>query len=322
MSSELRRILGSRGGHRVLIVGDVMLDELLSGDVLRLSPEAPIPVVEVTGRSYRPGGAANVAANARSLGAGTILIGVVGADREAGILKEVLDAEGIVTSGLLVKPQHPTTHKTRIIAGGQYVARIDNESRREMPDSIAAELRERAIAGLADADACVVSDYAKGVVSRELCAALAAEAARLGKPLVVDPKRKDLGAYAGATIVTPNLHELELAVGARLRSADEVVAGGRVILPRLGGGALLVTRGAAGMTLLAPDREPLHCPATARSVFDVVGAGDTVVGTLAVALARGLELECAVDLSSRAAGIAVSKRGTATVSLDELLAMP
>jgi D-beta-D-heptose 7-phosphate kinase/D-beta-D-heptose 1-phosphate adenosyltransferase len=297
-------------------VGDLMLDEFVRGEVLRISPEAPVPVLEVKGRSYRPGGAANAAANVVSLGGRASIIGVVGGDREGEILAREIAAEGIDVSSVLNDSSRPTTHKTRIIARQQQVVRIDNESRVPLSDAVQADIAERCVSAMKQHDACIVSDYAKGLITPGLLSTIVRAAA--GKPIVVDPKRRDFAAYRGATVVTPNLNELEIATGISAHDDEQVLAAGKIAMDALGGGAVLVTRGAQGMTLLVPGKEPLHLKALARQVFDVTGAGDTVVGTLGLALAAGIPLHVAVDIANRAAAIAVGKVGTATVSAEEL----
>ena len=320
MKGSLEAQIRSFAHRSVVVVGDVMLDEFIRGEVLRISPEAPVPVLEVTSRTFSLGGAANAAANVKTLGGHVTLAGVVGADREAKILRDlVLDAK-VDGSALVTDASRPTTHKTRIVARGQQVVRIDNESREALAEKVHAEVVASVIAQLGKASACIISDYGKSVVTVELCQAVMSVARAASCPVIVDPKRKDFAAYRGATIVTPNVQELEVAAGARLRTTDDVVSAGLAILPVLDGGALLVTRGAQGMTLLVPDRDPVHFSSTARAVFDVTGAGDTVVSTLGLALAAGIDLAAAIELASLAAGIAVSKVGTVAVSVEELLA--
>jgi len=307
-------------GRRVVVIGDLMVDEFVRGDVARISPEAPVPILEVIGRSSTPGGAANAAMNVASLGGAPRLVGVVGKDDGAALLARLVTAAGIDASGLVPDPSRPTTQKTRIVARHQQVVRIDQESRAKLDPAITAALAAAARAAMADADACIISDYGKGVVSPELVAAVVDAARARRVPVVVDPKRKDFAAYRGATVVTPNLQELEVAVGAPCQTTDEVVAAGSRLVEQLGGGAVLVTRGAAGMTLLEPGKAPVHTHARARAVFDVTGAGDTVVGTLALARASGMPMAQGSEIASVAAGLVVSKVGTATVDMHELRA--
>jgi D-beta-D-heptose 7-phosphate kinase/D-beta-D-heptose 1-phosphate adenosyltransferase len=319
MKGSLEARIRAFANRKVLVIGDVMLDEFVRGEVLRISPEAPVPVLEVMSRTFRLGGAANAAANVKTLGGHVTLAGVIGTDREANILRALVEESHVDGAALVADATRPTTHKTRIVARGQQVVRIDNESRSPLAKDVHTELVAGVVAQLAHTDACIISDYGKSVVTPELCREVMAAARAKGCPVIVDPKRKDFDIYRGATVVTPNLHELEVAVGSRLRTTEEIVEAGTGLLPVLDGGALLVTRGAAGMTLLVPGREPAHVSSAARAVFDVTGAGDTVVSTLGLALAAGIDVGMAIELASLAAGIAVSKEGTAAVSVAELL---
>jgi rfaE bifunctional protein kinase chain/domain len=304
-------------GRHVVVAGDVMLDEFARGDVRRISPEAPVPVLEVTSRGYALGGAANAAANVASLGGRSTLIGIVGADSGASVIGSML-ADRAIVSRLVADPARPTTHKTRLVARGQQIVRIDQESRAEPSaatrDKLVAELTEAA----ANADAFILSDYAKGAVFPELTGAIVAAARARGIAVVADPKQRDLRHYRGVSVITPNQGELELAVGRALASEDDFLAAAAEVLPLLEGGSLLATRGADGMTLFEPGNPPFHVRAAAKSVFDVTGAGDTVVATLAIALAGGASLREAVSAASAAAGVVVSKVGTASVSPAEL----
>ena len=314
---HLRDVVTQLRGRRVLVVGDVMLDEYLMGDVTRISPEAPVPVLEVRAHDVRLGGAANAAANIQALGGATTLVGAVGRDDAAAQLGDKLAAHGIANA-LVTDPDRPTSKKTRLVAQQQQIVRVDQEKRRPVAGAVADGLRRAIDAGMREVSACVVSDYAKGVVTAELAAHAIGAARAAGVPVVVDPKQRDFAIYRGATVITPNLHELEAA--APSLGAFEVEAAAAKLLPVLDGAALLVTRSAEGMSLFRGDRAPVHVPAIAREVFDVTGAGDTVVAALALALAAGVALETAIELASVAAAISVSKRGTSTVIPDELAA--
>ena len=300
-----------------MVVGAVMLDEFARGDVRRISPEAPVPVLEVTSRAHALGGAANAAANVASLGGRATLVGVVGDDAGATVVGELLAARGIFAE-LVAEGGRPTTHKTRLVARGQQIVRIDQESREPLTAETRARLRAVVHRLANTADAFVVSDYAKGAVDAELVAAVVAAAKVRGAAVVADPKHRDLRLYRGVTVVTPNHHELELAIGRDLAGDEDFARAAAEVLPLLEGGALLATRGADGMTLFEPGAPPFHVKAAARSVFDVTGAGDTVVATLAVALAGKASLRDAVAAASAAAGVVVSKVGTATVTPEEL----
>lgn len=313
----LRAVVEQFRGCRVLVIGDVMLDEYLRGDVSRISPEAPVPVVEVRSHDWRLGGAANAAANIQVLGGVTTLVGVVGKDDTAGVLADRLAHQNIA-SAVVADVDRPTSKKTRIVAQQQQIVRVDHEKRLPVAGAVASELRraiDRAITGV---QACVLSDYAKGVVTSEIARHTIDAARAAGVPVVVDPKQRSFAAYRGATVITPNLHELEAAAhGVVPFDVERAVAG---LLPELAGAALLVTRSADGMTLFRSERPAVHVAALAKEVFDVTGAGDTVVATVALALAARIPIEQAIELASIAAAISVSKRGTSTVSPGELVA--
>jgi rfaE bifunctional protein kinase chain/domain len=301
----------------VLVIGDVMLDEYIWGDVQRVSPEAPVPVVEFTTLTHVVGGAANAAANVASLGGHVLLGGIVGDDAEADILRREL-AEGAIEAHLVASDDRPTTTKSRIIGNAQQVLRIDREERKDVSRDAEAALLAWASSHIASMDCLLISDYGKGVVTRRLCQSLI-ELSRAGnKPVVVDPKGRDYSRYEGATVVTPNIKELDLAVeplSFSSRVLEEDVRKLRAVLPRT---SFVVTRGQEGVSILQPDKPALHLPAHARTVFDVTGAGDTFVGTLALSLATGASLEDGVTIANTAAGIVVGKVGTATVDLTEL----
>ena len=296
---------------RVLIVGDVMLDRYWFGEVSRISPEAPVPVVKVERIEERPGGAANVARNVSALGARATLLSVVGVDEAGTTLARLLDADGIATS-LHQDAQLSTTVKLRVIGRQQQLLRIDFETwpNHEVLRAKLAEFEQR----LADCDVVILSDYGKGGLAH--IAQMIDLARTAGKPVLVDPKGEDYGRYAGATLLTPNRTELREVVG-RWSSEAELEAKVAQLRDRLDVGALLVTRSEEGMTLFTP-AGPVHEPAVAREVYDVSGAGDTVIATLAVMLASGLDLASAMRLANRAAGVVVGKLGTATCTLAEL----
>jgi D-beta-D-heptose 7-phosphate kinase/D-beta-D-heptose 1-phosphate adenosyltransferase len=305
-------------GKAVLIVGDVMLDEYIWGEVRRISPEAPVPVVEMRRRTFVLGGAGNSAANVVSLGGMAYLGGVVGRDQPAEQLREVLGQNGVPTEGLLTLEGRRTTTKTRIIAHSQQVVRVDSELLAPLSVAEEDQLLAWVESSLPRAGACILSDYAKGVVSPRLAEHYIRLARRAGKPVVVDPKGTDYAKYQGATLVKPNLHEAEAVAKLAITGEASLLEASRQLLAVLGGTALLITRGAEGMSLFRDGVPPLHVPTVARNVFDVTGAGDTVISTLALALVAGAPLDQAVHLANWAASIVVGKVGTATVTLDEL----
>ncbi len=304
-------------GCRVLVIGDLMLDEYLRGDVARISPEAPVPVLEVRSHDRRLGGAANAAANIQALGGTAYLVGVVGQDETANTLGEQLSRHEIISS-LVTDPGRPTSKKTRIIAQQQQIVRIDDEKRAPVAGAVAENLKTAITARLPDVHAMVLSDYAKGVITPDIARHAITTAAKAGIPVIVDPKSRDFSIYRGATVITPNLHELEAA--APSAGAFDVMQAATSLLPSLEGTALLVTRSADGMTLFRSQQESFHVQALAKEVFDVTGAGDTVVATLALGLGARVAIERAIELASVAAAISVSKRGTSTVSPVELRA--
>jgi len=297
---------------RVLVVGDVMLDRYWHGSTTRISPEAPVPIVKVEGDEFRAGGAGNVALNAASLGAKAELVGLVGRDEAARLLRDRLEGGGVVCR-LLEAPQHPTITKLRVISRHQQLIRLDFEDNFAMLESAGIEEAFRnAVAG---SGAVVLSDYGKGTLAE--VGTLIRVACEHRVAVVVDPKGTDFGRYAGATVITPNLNEFEAVVG---HCADEavLVARGEALREMLELEALLVTRSERGMTLLQKGAAPLNLPTQARDVFDVTGAGDTVVAVLGAGLACGLSLPEATAFANLAAGVVVGKLGTATVSTAEL----
>lgn len=297
---------------RVLVVGDVMLDRYWHGSTTRISPEAPVPIVKVEGDEFRAGGAGNVALNAASLGARAELIGLVGRDEAARLLRERLEGGGVACR-LLEAPQHPTVTKLRVISRHQQLIRLDFENSFADLDSVGIE--DAFDGALGGAGAVVLSDYGKGTLAR--IEALVARAREQGIAIVVDPKGTDFARYSGATVITPNLAEFEAVVGP---CADEttLLARGEALRDELALDALLITRSERGMTLLQQGKPPLTLPTQARDVFDVTGAGDTVVAVLGAGLASGLALPEATALANLAAGVVVGKLGTATVTTAEL----
>lgn len=299
---------------RVLIVGDVMLDRYWHGPALRISPEAPVPVVRVEEDEYRAGGAGNVALNIATLGARVDLIGLTGADDAATLLRDRLQGAGVQCHFVQV-PSSKTITKLRVLSRHQQLIRLDFED--GFADAPLAQIEAAAQQCLAGVGALVLSDYAKGALAE--APALVQAARSRGLPVVVDPKGSDFSRYQGATVITPNLSEFEAVVG-QCRDEATLRARGAALRESLGLQALLVTRSDRGMTLLAREREPLDLPAQAREVYDVTGAGDTVVALLAAGLAAGLDIAQATALANVAAGVVVGKLGTATVSANELRA--
>lgn len=304
-------------GTRVLAVGDVMLDEYVWGHVDRVSPEAPVAVVAVDRRSHVAGGAANVATGVVSLGGSAALAGVVGDDAGAASLLAALEGAAVDASGLVTDAGRPTTVKTRVIAQSQQMLRVDSEDRAMIAPSTEADLLRWVHEHIGASDAIVLSDYGKGVVSEAVAQGVIAAARAAGRPVVVDSKGLHFQWYRGATVITPNQNDAAKASRVIIESDADLEEAAQLLIEACEGAALLITRGARGMSLFRAEGT-VHVPTVARDVFDVTGAGDTVVATLAVGLGCGLALEDAIRVANAAAGVVVGKVGTATVSLEEL----
>jgi D-beta-D-heptose 7-phosphate kinase/D-beta-D-heptose 1-phosphate adenosyltransferase len=305
---------------RILVVGDIMLDEYIWGSVKRISPEAPVPVVAVHKNTKALGGAGNVAVNISGLSAKADLAGYVGMDHPGREILRILAKHRIGSAGIVVDRGRPTTTKTRVIAHNQQIVRVDREEK-SSPDGHAQKaLREKVRKAVREADGVVLSDYMKGALSRELVEDVIQAAGKKGAIVVVDPKRADFSFYKGCTLITPNKSEAEAALGGRELEGDkEIHEGGMALLRACGAKAILVTRGEEGMSLVERGKKAsFHIPAKARQVFDVTGAGDTVIGTLAVALGSGASLRDASLLANIAAGVVVGEVGTAPITIDKL----
>jgi rfaE bifunctional protein kinase chain/domain len=313
-------IIARFDGVPILVAGDVMLDRFIVGGVSRISPEAPVPVVQFQREHVRLGGAANVAHNIAALGGRASLIAVVGVDAAAERLREHLSAAGIAVTGLVADEGRPTTEKVRIVTErNQQVARIDYERDEDVSGALEAAITARIAQHARGARALLVSDYLKGAVTRPIVEALLAAGASTGAPLIVDPKIPHLACYKGAALVTPNHHEAETATHRRIRTDAEAREAAHDFRAGAGCAAVLITRGEQGMWLSTEATEGA-VPAIAREVSDVTGAGDTVAATLALALAAGATLAEAAVLANHAAGIVVGRFGPATLTREELLA--
>jgi rfaE bifunctional protein kinase chain/domain len=316
MLSDARALFEHTRGRKILVVGDLMIDEWIWGTVSRISPEAPVPVVAVNDHSFTLGGAGNVANNLVALGANVSFVGTVGDDPFAEQARALLRDEDVDDRGVLALAGRPTTRKTRVVAHNQQVVRADWESTTALDDErcavLVASVRQRA----AQCDAVILSDYAKGLFTRDVV-----EAA-LACPLVLaDPKPQNLDLFAGVTCVAPNAHEASLATGIHIVDDITLKAAGARLLERLRCRYVVITRGEHGMALFGRNGEWLTVPSVARSVFDVSGAGDTVIAVLTLALSAGAPPEQAMQLANFAAGAVVEKLGTATASPDEILAL-
>ncbi len=318
-----------------MVIGDIILDKYLWGDVTRISPEAPVPVFDTQGETSGCGGAANVAQNIASLKGQVELVGVIGKDRAAEKLLQKLNQLNIGVTGICIDSERPTSTKTRVIAcvgtshndalqKGQHLLRIDNEIKRCLPTTLKETLMSTVLSQLARIDAIVFADYDKGVVSRRLIRALVARATPLGIPIIADPKQNHFWHYDGVTAITPNQKEAAGAVQQEISDELELRTAGEEILGRLGVKAVLITRDEQGMTLFfrnpAQELEIMHLPANSGTVTDVTGAGDTVAAVFALSIAAGNDMRSAARLSSLAGGIVVRKMGCATVTPAELLA--
>jgi D-beta-D-heptose 7-phosphate kinase/D-beta-D-heptose 1-phosphate adenosyltransferase len=305
-------------GQAVLVVGDVMLDRYWWGTVERLSPEAPVPVVHKRRSSVVPGGAANVAVNVASLGGTPLLVGVIGADDAGRELTAALKERGISPDHLLVDPERPTTVKTRVVAHSQHVVRVDEEDRSPISAEQAARLAERITALAGAVRVVAVSDYAKGLLGEDLLARTIRTARAAGCFVVVDPKGADYARYDGAHLLSPNRGEALTAAGVTSDEPDAVGRAAARLLDRVAVEAVLVTLGEAGMMLYERGQAPVAIAAQARAVYDVTGAGDTVIAALSLAVAAGAALPIAVRIANVAAGLAVETVGTAAVTADQL----
>ena len=302
---------------RVLCIGDVMMDRFIYGAIDRISPEAPIPVLLVEREKHMLGGAGNVVANLAALGVRATLIAVVGADAAGADVKKQLESLG-VEAALEVAPDRATTVKSRFVCGTQQMLRVD----REKTESVSADLENRIIRRIEAlapaAGAVILSDYKKGLLTDKIISSAIAAAARHGKPVIVDPKGRDFSRYRGATVITPNRKELETATGMKTSTDDEIRAAALKLMADCQAGTVLVTRSKDGMSIVSRDFAPVHIPANVREIYDVSGAGDTVIAVFAAGMAVGLPIVNAAMLSNIAAGIVVGKSGTATARPDEI----
>ena len=315
--NDPQRLINDFSNARIVVIGDVMVDEYLWGKADRISPEAPVPVVRFRDKTSIPGGAANAAVNARKLGAVVSMIGVIGKDEAGSTARDLLREEG-VDDGVVVSNTRPTTTKTRVVAGRHQVARVDVEETDDLSSDDEDGLIGAFESAVGQATGVLVSDYLKGALTPHVLAEVIRICRDRGVPCVVDPKRSDFRFYRGATVLTPNSAEATAAmklIGKEIESFDRL----EPLLEQLDDSALLVTRGDDGMTLLVASQPPLHVPPRPVQVFDVTGAGDTVAATMVVALASDAPLSEAAELSNIAASLVVAKSGTAAVSQSELL---
>ncbi len=315
---ELIPYISKLKNSRIWVIGDLMIDEYIWGNVSRISPEAPVPVVNVTSESLRLGGAGNVVNNIHSLGAKVWLGGVVGNDTMGRKIDHDLRKMGVDARGVLVEPDRVTTVKTRIIAQHQQVVRFDREVVRPIQPESIRRMLTLLEEHLPELDAVLISDYGKGVVCEPLIAEIRSLIRNAGKIMAVDPKVKNVPLFQGATIITPNHYEAGEAAGRWIRSEEDLLTVGQILLDRLQAESVLITRGEKGMTLFEKNGEVTHIPTVAKEVFDVTGAGDTVISVLTMAMAVGAPARDAAILSNYAAGIVVGEVGTATLKAADL----
>jgi len=333
-SARLAEILGAFQRSRILVIGDLMLDEFLWGKVTRISPEAPVPVVDIQRRAAYPGGAANVARNLASLGAHVGLAGVIGQDVPGQHLVQLLTEEGIATGSIRKTPLRPTTHKTRICAitrqlhdhleieDQQQIVRVDDESHAPLDPESKRWLFDRLRAEISAHDAVIIEDYAKGLIDQELVTLVVAEAKAHGKIVAIDPNPNNPFDWSGGTVLKPNRREAFLAAGLPYSLDEEaVLKAGAVLQKRHGIRDVLITLGEAGMLLIEQGQKPYHTPTRAQEVFDVSGAGDTAIAAFTLALAAGATGIEAAEIANHAAGVVVGKLGTATLNVGELREM-
>ncbi|MFH1133485.1 MAG: D-glycero-beta-D-manno-heptose-7-phosphate kinase [Nanoarchaeota archaeon] len=313
MSSPIR----TWTGKRILAIGDVMLDSYLDGDVSRISPEAPVPVLHVQQERSVPGGIGNTAMNCAALGGKVTVLGVIGKDSAGAKLKAILGKHGVDTRNLVIDPERPTTKKVRVITRQQQMLRIDYEKERPISPAIETELRRRALRLLHQSDAVIISDYAKGTVTEALAKEVIASCNRKGLPVVIDPKPEHMSFFSGATVIKPNSLGASRMAGYPITNQEEALRAGRELLSRLSAN-ILITQGERGMTLFERSGRVTSIPTQAKEVFDVSGAGDTAAAVMALALAAKLPLAEAAIIANQASGIVVGKVGTAIVTQEEL----
>jgi D-beta-D-heptose 7-phosphate kinase/D-beta-D-heptose 1-phosphate adenosyltransferase len=304
--------------RKLIVLGDLMLDEFIWGEVRRISPEAPVPVVEVKRESWHLGGAGNVVSNLIELGAKALPIGVIGDDETGRLMARKFAERGAYTSGLIVDDYRPTTRKTRIVAHSQQMVRADRENR----SPISAEIEDKVIAAfsaaLTEAEAVIVSDYDKGLLTQRVLEEVISATHKAGKIVCLDPKIKNFLNYKKVDVITPNQPEAERASGIEIVDDASLIAAAHRIRELLDCVNVLITRGEHGMSLLDAEDKLTHIPTVAREVYDVTGAGDTVIATLTLAMAAGAEVADAAVIANHAAGVVVAKVGTATVTQTEL----
>lgn len=317
-NERIEQIIGNFGRSKILILGDIMLDEYLLGVVDRISPEAPVPVVEITSSKQLLGGAANVAANIRTLSEQPILLGVVGPDEASSKLNGLLKQKDITADAIITDETRQTTIKTRVIAHGQQVVRADREDRHELSPETEQRVLDMFTSWSNDIQAVIISDYGKGVITASLLEKVIRICLDKNIFIAVDPKETHFFNYRHVSLITPNHHEAGFAYGRRIRTEEDLIEVGAGLLKKLEARAILITRGQDGMSLFQDGAEPTHIPTFARKVFDVTGAGDTVIATFVAAVSAGADLVEAAVVANAAAGRTIGEIGTASVTPGQL----
>ncbi len=315
---RLNKILNKIKQAKVLVVGDLMLDEFIWGAVSRISPEAPVPVVLVNRSSFMPGGSCNVANNISSLGGEAYVCGIIGQDQTGAMLMDELKERGVNTDGVFIDDSRPTIKKTRIIAHHQQVVRVDRETDALVKGPVLEKIIHFLERSIKNIDGIVIEDYGKGLIQPKLIKRIIALANKYKKIVAVDPKEEHFPYYKGATVITPNQHEAEVAVSVKIKDEESIIAAGKKLLTKIKCKAALITLGEKGMALFQKNKKFVRIPTVAREVFDVSGAGDTVVASFALAKVSGASMTEAAYISNVAAGIVVGKLGVATVVQEEL----
>ncbi len=316
---RIRELLKGFEGKRIAVVGDLMVDRYYWGTVRRISPEAPVPVVEVDSESVRLGGAANVASNIQTLGGQALMVGLVGSDHPGQQFTDLLKERGFDSSAVFVDPTRPTTIKTRVIAHAQHVVRIDNESKQDAPEHLRAKIIGAVRDSISTLDGIIIEDYNKGVVTADVIREIIAIARKNRVAVAVDPKFNNFFEYKHVTVFKPNRREAEEVLGWKLKTVDDVVRAGKKLLDLLAAEHVLLTRGEEGMSLFEAGGSVTHLPTAAVNVQDVSGAGDTVIATLTMALATGADIRESCVLANCAGGVVVGSVGIVPIQLNELI---
>ena len=316
--SRVQTILNSFKEKKVLVLGDLMLDRYLTGQVSRLSPEAPVPVVDIENEYSRLGGAANVGNNIMALGGTPLLIGIVGDDHSGQELKNIMSKQGFVTDGILTDPGRPTTVKTRVIANNQHVVRTDKEVKTEINSEISTSIKEVFSQFLNEVDAVIIQDYNKGLITKELIEYGVSAAKDLNKIVTVDPKFDHFFDFLNVTVFKPNRGEAEEALGKKIRTDEQVIEAAHILFDRLNCLCLMITLGERGMAIFNQNREVQFIPTQARKVHDVSGAGDTVISSVTLSLSAGASFEESAILANYAAGIVCAEVGIVPITAELL----